>query len=133
MYILSTHCPLIKEIHIQGCPELTAPAVVNLIRTLAYRNGLLRKPSVLSIEMAKCSFLTPAVVEEIEKQLYSAHHDASATGRRRRANEVEIELSRRTDERTGAPSGAPAPTQHASYAKRRAHEVAQAQQQADER
>lgn len=108
-YHLATHCPLIQELHFQGCPQLSAPAVLNLIRTLAYRNGLLRKPAVLALEMAKCAFLTPSVLEEIEKELFVAYKNAVATYRVRRANEA-IEMSRRTDDRAAhAPAPAHAP------------------------
>ncbi|KAJ1631522.1 hypothetical protein T492DRAFT_995222 [Pavlovales sp. CCMP2436] len=63
MYHLSTHCPLIQELHFQGCTLISSSAVLALIRTLAYRNCLLRKPAVLTLEMAKCPFLTPTVLE----------------------------------------------------------------------
>ena len=122
MYHLSTHCPLITELHIQGCTQLSASAVLNLMRTLAYRNGLLRKPAVLSIELAKCAFLSPSVLEEIEKALYTASRDANATGRRRRAGDAE--LARRTDDRP-AHSGAPAPAAHACARVKRAQDAAQ--------
>lgn len=107
LYHLASHCPLMTEIHLQACPQLSAPAVLNLIRTLAFRNGLVSKPTMLSIELAKCHFLTPAVLEEIEKTLYNASREAAATGLRRRSTEeVEEEYSRRTDEKAallGAP------------------------------
>lgn len=126
MYHLSTHCPLITELHIQGCTQLSAGAVLNLMRTLAYRNGLQRKPAVLSIELAKCAFLSPAVLEEIEKTLYTASRDAAATGSRRRArDEIGLELSRRTDERTAASVGASAPAAHSAALAKRVHDVAQ--------
>lgn len=92
------------------------------MRTLAYRNGLLRKPAVLSIELAKCAFLSPSVLEEIEKALYTASRDANATGRRRRAGDAE--LARRTDDRP-AHSGAPAPAAHACARVKRAQDAAQ--------
>lgn len=127
MYHLSTHCPLITELHIQGCTQLSSTAVLQLMRTLAYRNGLQRKPAVLSIELAKCAFLSPAVLEEIEKSLYAASRDAAATGQRRRANdEIGLELSRRTDDR----SSACAPAAHSVALAKRAR---QASHHADDR
>jgi len=105
MYHLSTHCPLIQELHFQGCTLISSSAVLALIRTLAYRNCLLRKPAVLTLEMAKCPFLTPTVLEDIEKCMYAATLEATAiTIRRRREHDKEIEISRSTLVRAGAPA-----------------------------
>jgi len=104
MYHLATHCPLITEVHFQAIPNLSAAAVLHLIRTLAYRNGLRRTPATLSIEMAHCAFLTPRAVDEIEKSLRSAARTAAAEGKYRRALLRAREHSSHRDAGAGAPA-----------------------------
>lgn len=97
MYHLATHCPLLTEVHFRAIPGLSERAVMHLIRTLSYRNGLRRTPATLSIEMARCKFLSPSVVDEIEKALRSAARTAAAEGKHRRALARAAHSSQRED------------------------------------
>lgn len=99
IYQLAQHCPLITEIHFQECDNLSAPAVLHLVRTLAGRNALRAQPTVVSLEMAKCQFLSPQVVKEIKATLGPGVRTAAKSSSRRRA------LLRRTNREAAAADG----------------------------